>query len=113
MPRTISYAEEPAVVVEPAPVEPAPAEPTPDVPAAITVSPMEFKLLFTATERVAIKAARATDAVIDDFFDIVDDPRLTLVNLSLQSTKDAIAYLAAQSLVTEERATEILTGVLK
>lgn len=76
------------------------------------VSPVEFKLLFTAPERVAIKTARATDPVIDDFYDIVEDPRLTFVDLGLQSTKDAIGYLQSKGLLTAERAAVILTGVL-
>lgn len=77
------------------------------------VSPVEFKLLFTAAERVAIKAARATDPVIDDFYDIVEDPRLTHVDLGLKSTRDAIGYLAAQNLITAERTSEILAGLVK
>ena len=86
-------------------------EPTPSE--ATKVSPVEFKLLFTSQERVAIKAARATDQVIDDFFEIVEDPRLTQVDLGLKSTRDAIGYLAAQNLITAERATEILAGVVQ
>lgn len=74
------------------------------------VSPVEFKLLFTSAERIAIKGVRETDAVVDDFFDIVDDPRLTYVDLGLQSTKDALAYLASQNLITETRRDEILAG---
>ena len=74
------------------------------------VSPVEFKLLFTSAERIAIKTARENDSVIDDFFDIVDDPRLTYVDLGLQSTKDALAYLASQNLITESRRDEILAG---
>lgn len=78
----------------------------------VTVSPVEFKLLFTSAERVAIKAARASDPVIDDFFDIVEDSRLTLVDLGLQSTKDAIDYLESKALITAERKAEILKGVV-
>ena len=74
------------------------------------VSPVEFKLLFTAQERVAIKEARATDLVIDDFFEIVEDTRLTHVNLGLQSTQDALAYLEATGLITTARRQEILAG---
>lgn len=88
-----------------------PAEAPPPVPAeAPKVSPVEFKLLFTAQERVAMKEARATDPLIDDFFDIVEDPRLTYVNLGLQSTHAALAYLEAQGLITEARRQEILSG---
>ena len=95
-------------LVKPEPPAPAPApEPTPVYP---QVSPIQFKLLFTSPERVAIKAARANDAVIDDFFDIVEDPRLTFVDLGLQSTQDALSYLVAQGLLTAERREEILKG---
>ena len=87
--------------------------PAPSPSEAPKVSPVEFKLLFTSAERVAIKAARATDQVIDDFYDIVEDPRLTNVDLGLKSTRDAIGYLAAQNLITAERATEILAGVVQ
>lgn len=79
-------------------------------PAAVRVSPVEFKLLFTAPERVAIKAARATDPIVDDFYDIVEDPRLTFVDLGLQSTQDALSYLVSLTLITAERRTEILAG---
>lgn len=76
----------------------------------VKVSPVEFTLLFTATERVAIKAARPADPVIDDFLDIVEDPRLTFVDLGLQSTKNALTYLAAQNLIAAERQAAILAG---
>lgn len=93
---------------------PAPTpEPAPAPTEAPKVSPVEFKLLFTSAERVAIKAARATDPVIDDFYDIVEDPRLTFVDLGLQSTQDALAYMVAQNLLTAERQAEILAGNLQ
>lgn len=90
---------------------PASVNPQPEPPAeAMKVSPIEFKLLFTAQERVAIKATRSTDPVIDDFFEVVEDPRLTHVNLGLQSTQDALAYLEAKGLITTSRRQEILAG---
>ena len=90
---------------------PAPTpEPTPAPTESPKVSPVEFKLLFTAGERVAIKAARASDPVIDDFFSIVDDPRLTHVNLGLQSTQDALGYLETKGLITDARRVQILAG---
>lgn len=92
--------------------KPTPPTPAPAVPEAPKVSPVEFKLLFTPQERVAIKQARASDPVIDDFYDIVEDPRLTSVDLGLQSTKDAIGYLQSNGLLTAERAAAILTGQL-
>ena len=86
--------------------------PAPSPSEATKVSPVEFKLLFTSAERVAIKAARATDQVIDDFYDIVEDPRLTIVDLGLRSTHDALSYMVAQGLLTDERRSEILAGVV-
>lgn len=62
----------------------------------ITVSPVEFKLLWTSAERIAAKDLQATDAVIADFFEILNDSRLTLVNLSLGSTQDGVDYLLAK-----------------
>ena len=74
------------------------------------ISPVQFKLLFTSEERVAIKSARTTDPVIDDFFDIIDDPRLSEVNLKLTSTIDALKYLVTKNLITEERKNQILNN---
>lgn len=65
-------------------------------------------MLFTAPERIAIKTS--VDPVIQDFFEIVNDPRLTHVNLSLQSTQDALGYLALQGVIAESRIAEILQG---
>lgn len=111
-----------------APPDPAPApdpEPTPDPePEPIThVSPVEFKMLFTSTERIAIRQARATTstqvtaqtikAVLDDWFDIVDDPRLSSVDLTLQSTIDGVNFLVTHSIITAERAAQILAGEIQ
>lgn len=92
-------------------VPPAPVIPEPVAPVVIPpkVSPIEFKLLFTVQERVAIKAS--ADAIVQDFFSIVEDPRLTHVDLALKSTQDALSYLEALSLIAEGRKDEILTGV--
>ena len=90
---------------------PAPTpEPTPAPTESPKVSPVEFKLLFTAGERVAIKAARASDPVIDDFLSIIEDPRLTHVNLGLQSTQDALGYLETKGVITDARRVQILAG---
>jgi len=92
---------------------PAPVEPVAPAPVYPKVSPIEFKLLFTSPERVAIKAARSTDPIIGDFHDIVEDPRLTFVDLGLQSTQDALSYMVATGLLTAERRAEILEGTVK
>lgn len=90
----------------PEPVAAEPVAPTPP-----KVSPVEFKLLFTAQERVAIKTS--SDAIVQDFFELVNDPRLTHVNLALQSTQDALAYLTAIGILTGGRAAQIITGVVQ
>lgn len=69
-------------------------------------------LLFTSTERVAIKAARVTDPIIDDFLDIIEDPRLTSVDLALGSTQDALSYFTALDILAAGRKAAILTGVI-
>jgi len=96
-------------LVKPVIPDPVPVEPPAPVPPK--VSPVEFKLLFTAPERVAIKAS--TDPIVQDFFSIVEDPRLTVVDLALQSTQDALAYLETLELIAAGRKDEILTGVVQ
>jgi hypothetical protein len=88
----------------PEPVEPAPT------PNDTVVSPVQFKMLFTTIERVAIKAARADDAVIDDFFDLLDDPRLESVRLGIPSVRQMLEYLVSKSLLADQRVDQILTG---
>ena len=80
------------------------------VPLHPKVSTVEFKLLFTSQERIKIKAAKETDPVLADFFEIVEDPRLTQVDLGLASTQGAIQYLAGQGLIDQARVNEILLG---
>lgn len=83
---------------------------TPVLTAAPTVSPVEFMLLFTSPERVAIKAARPTDPVIDDFFDLIEDPRLTEIRLDAQSTLDALDYFVGKKMIATARKNQILSG---
>jgi hypothetical protein len=96
--------------VNPTPIEHVePVTPEPTVTEAPKVSPIEFKLLFTTGERIAIKTS--TNPIVQDFYEITSDPRLTHVDLGLKSTKDAIAYLVSINILTQERADVILTGV--
>lgn len=60
--------------------------------AEFNVSPVHFKMLFTSAERVGLRTLRQSDPVIDDFFDLVDDPRTRHVDLAMQSVKDAVLY---------------------
>lgn len=71
------------------------------------LSPIEFKMLFRSQERIAIKAS--TNAVVQDFFEIINDPRLTYVDRNLQSVKDAVGYLESEALIGMGRAAEILS----
>ncbi len=95
-----------------APVIPEPVISEPVAPVPPKVSPVEFMLLFTSTERVAIKSARLTDPIIDDFLDILEDPRLTSVDLALGSTQDALSYFTALGILAAGRKAVILTGVI-
>jgi len=86
-------------VIEVAPVEPV-------APKTTTLSPIEFKLRFTAPERVAVY--QSTDLIVKDFVSLLDDVRLTKVDLALQANIDALGYLAEKSLIAPERIAEIL-----
>lgn len=83
------------------------------------VGPIHFKMLFTVQERLAAKALRATDAMLDDFWGLVEDPRTDVVNLALQSVQAAVEYTltAVQAKGIEvdvpARKAAILTGVLQ
>ena len=76
------------------------------------VSPIEFKMLFTAQERIAIKTAKATDEILTDGFEILDDARLTEVDLGLTSVQELLAYLVSLGLLTALRVEEILSAKL-
>lgn len=100
-----------------APAEAAPTEPAPDRP---RVGPVEFKLLFTSQERLTLKELRNTDAALADFFEIIEDPRLQYVDLSLGSTAAGVdhclsllinAEIIAES-ETDTRREQILSGTL-
>lgn len=90
-------------------------EPTPVEPAApkIKVSPVEFKLLFTGAERIAIKTARLTNPILEDAFEILEDTRLKEVDLSIKSNQDLIAYMVTLGLLNHDRADQIINGVIQ
>ena len=89
--------------------EPGP-EPAPVYP---IVSPVEFKLLFLPQERIAIEVAKADDPVLQDFYTIIDDPRLTCVDLSWMTVQNGIDYLIGMGLVASDRREQILTGAFQ
>lgn len=76
------------------------------------LTPVEFKMQFSAPERIAIKtAAIAGDALLEDFLDILNDPRLKEVTLTLQDNIAAIGYLVSLGILTQERSEAILKGI--
>lgn len=99
----------PPVVADPEPIEPE------QVKRAI-ISPVDFKLLFTLSERVAIAELRKTDLVLDDFYTLLDDPRLTAVDLAAASIVEGVDYVinelfnAGKVESVEARKAEILGG---
>ncbi|EEE46676.1 hypothetical protein [Roseibium alexandrii] len=101
------------------PPEPVVAEP--ETESRREVSPVEFKMLFTSAERIAINNKRkdtsteneTVKAVLDDWYSIVDDPRLSAVNLQLQSTIDGVNFLVTIGILTAERAVQVLAGEIQ
>ena len=99
-------------------VNPVTPEPDPDYVAPEPekvypkVTPLEFKMLFTSQERIAIKEAKVTDEILQDGFEILEDPRLTVVDLGLASNHGFIDYMVTLGLVTTERADEIKSGLM-
>lgn len=100
-----------------APPEVVPEEPAPERP---KVGPVEFKLLFTSPERLTLKELRNTDAALADFFEIIEDPRLQYVDLSLGSTAAGVDHclslLTNAEIISESesatRREQILSGTL-
>lgn len=83
------------------------------------LSPVEFKLLFTAEERIAIKTSDSP--VVKDFFELVENQRIVnaadqsrgLIDFGLQSTQKALHYMQSIGLLTADRVNEIISGVVK
>ena len=73
------------------------------------VHPPEFEAdLFTPQELAAIRSSK--DVVVVQWIRIMDDPRLTVVDLTKPSTKAAIDYLAGIDLLTTARAAAVKAG---
>lgn len=112
-----------AWIAPPEPEVAGPAEPAPPLAPGriLQVSPPTFLLLFTSPERIGIRAARnyvgadaganMVKAVLDDWFSIIDDPRLQYVDLALPATQQGIDFLVTVGLLTAPRAAEIKLGV--
>jgi hypothetical protein len=71
-----------------------PAPPSPPITYKV-ITPPQMKLLYTSPERIFIRANLAgstPDAVMADFFELLNDPQLTEVDLNLASVQGAIQY---------------------
>lgn len=87
----------------------------------LRISPVEFKMAFAMQERLAIRQARSYSGddpaqaeaamVIDDWFGIIEDPRLTMVDLELPQTKEGLSYLVSAGILTAARKAEIEAGL--
>ncbi|WP_417551812.1 hypothetical protein [Marinomonas fungiae] len=99
----------PPVAPDTEPVEPEPTK-------RAIISPVEFKLLFTLSERVAIAELRKTDPILEDFYSLLDDSRLTAVDLAATSIVEGVEYVinelfnAGKVENVETRKAEILGG---
>lgn len=87
--------------------------PEPPAPRPPRVTPPQFFLLFTMAEQVALEGLRSSTPWLNLFFKRLEDPRLTEVDLSLESVQGGVAQ--ALALVhtgdTSARVAEVLTGV--
>lgn len=72
------------------------------------ITRLAFLQRFTLAERMAVRAARATDAVVEDFMAMVD--AATFIDLARQDTEDGVGYLVTKQHITAERAAAILTA---
>lgn len=94
------------------PVNVAPPAATPAEVGNLKPSPMEFLLLLTLAEQAAIRAAAPNDPQVGILVSMVDDTRLTFVDLTHPTVVEAIQYLAgAPALLTADRAARVLAGL--
>lgn len=79
----------------------------------LTPTPMQFLLMLTGPEQVAIRKAAETDPYVQILVQMVDDTRLTFVELSNPTVIEAIQYLTTTTpaLLTKERAARLLKGL--
>ena len=81
--------------------------PQPKVQMQFTPPEFESKM-FELAELAAIRAS--TDAGVVQALRIMDDPRLSIVDLTTISTQRLIGYLESLGLLTAQRAAQILAG---
>jgi len=88
-------------IPQPVPVPPAPVR---------DISGVSYLRRFTQEERIRIRAAAASSAVLDDYLKLLDATIAQggIVNLDDQDTVAAVQMLEAVGLINAGRATEIL-----
>ena len=74
------------------------------------ISIMQFILMFTAAERVAIYALRDTDPIVAGWLGILEDARLMTVDLKSSSVDEALSYLVGKEVITAQRKAQIQNG---
>ena len=74
----------------------------------LPLSPAQFMARFTQAERIAIRDARKTDPILDDFFDLAQSATFGL-DITSADVQQGVQYLVSKGLITSARATEILT----
>lgn len=95
---------------EPKSPEP-PEPPEPPKPRYETrIGKAEFLMLFTSEERVAIRAGRDNDPVINDFFSVLEISEF--IDVKEETTINGINYLVSKNLLTPQRVAVILKGKL-
>ena len=68
-------------------------------------------MCFTVQERILIKTAKENDPILQDVYEILDDPRLNTVDLNLASNRGLIDYLVSLNCITSERAEQVKQGI--
>lgn len=77
-----------------------------------SISTIEFKLLFTPSERVQLRELAKTDPFVADMFELLDDIRTQSINLLMPQLNEMLSYLVTESVLTEERKQQILSAQL-
>lgn len=81
---------------------------TPSAPLPNIVTKVAFRFRFTDAEYAGIITAAKTDAEVQVWYDTFN--MVSSVDLDNQRTKDGVANLVSKNLLTQDRATEILTA---
>lgn len=77
---------------------------------AAVISPADWRLLLTSEERIKIKAIRTSNAVVEDFYDTIEDTRLTKLDLGSSSVTSVTGELVSVGILTAERKAQIIAG---